>query len=33
VKISKNEFVIIGVYAYNINIVETPNEYTKAIIA
>jgi len=33
VKISKNEFVIIVVYAYNINInvVETPNEFTKAI--
>jgi len=31
VKISKNEFVIIIVYAYNINIVRTPNEFTKAI--
>ena len=30
-KISKNEFFIIVVYAYNINIVETPNEFTKAI--
>ena len=30
-KISKNEFVIIVVYAYNINIVGTPNEFTKAI--
>ena len=27
----KTEFVIIVVYAYNINIVETPNEFTKAI--
>jgi len=31
VKISKNKFVIIVVYAYNINIVGTPNEFTKAI--
>jgi len=31
VKISKNELVIIVVYAYNINIVRTPNEFTKAI--
>ena len=30
-KISKNEFVIIVVYAYNINIVGTPNEFIKAI--
>jgi len=31
VKISKNEFVIIVFYAYNINIVGTPNEFAKAI--
>jgi len=31
VKISKNEFVIIVVYSYNINIVGTTNEFTKAI--
>ena len=30
-KISKNELVIIVVYAYNINIVETLDEFTKAI--
>ena len=30
-KISKNEFFIIFSYAYNINIVETLNEFTKAI--
>jgi len=30
-KILKNEFLIIIVYAYNINIVGTPNEFTKAI--
>jgi len=29
-KILKNEFVIIVVYAYNINIVGTPNEFIKA---
>ena len=29
-KISKNEFVVIFIYAYNINIVRTPNEFTKA---
>jgi len=31
VKISKNEFVIIVVYAYNINIVGTSNEFTKIL--
>jgi len=30
-KISENKFVIIVVYEYNINIVGTPNEFTKTI--